>query len=628
MENETNEHRQDINVGKEGKEVRVEEVGSDSEGEKSPPKKKKRKEKKKRAKEAKAKEREATTPAAAAGASALKKGGKFSADAIKQREEEARKKEEERKAKEKEEKEKQEERINHFHTYRRVVLEASIVCSKEGREAKYDEFTLGIRVLFKQALKVDETVVFEPIEEGGKRAFEPSELPFDHTDLGNWVQKGGNKVFEMKKPKKNNKKNSVDEDEEALLHPEVYFTFALSCDMDPQKIVDRVSCEWGRIGGVRLWIKDISSFMTKTAFCLYHVRNDATADTIVAELQRLLDRAKDSASAREGVKYAYYFAEIPDMGIRIAVPKIDGMDTKRFQGWDGRQQFLRKVMHVECEEDKVQMVQSLIEEAKQDGSFHKMFGRNARASCVLEVKKGFVARKEKQRAQSKVDSAALASICHRHINYMSSTIYHGLTGIIDVDKKVPFYSTTDPTKEMGHFTFRHLLYNKFIMSDGQPLFWEVHQAEPMCPVDVVIPNWPEAERLVLMMNKNVAAFTTHFLGDKTKIDKNYLAGFVRETVFPEIVNSARDCEWDPKECSITTKEDREMENLQVIEAAAWYQDEWGEHMEDDRKGKKQYANKEELEDLNSVQTFKSVHQKQGNASKGAKVKSFQVGGEK
>jgi hypothetical protein len=119
------------------------------------------------------------------------------------------------------------------------------VCSKEGREAKYDEFTLGVRALFKQALKVDESVVFEPIEEGGKRAFEPSELPFDHTDLGIWVQKGGNKVFEMKKPRKNNKKNSIDEDEEALLHPEVYFTFAISCDMDPQRIVDRVSCEWG-----------------------------------------------------------------------------------------------------------------------------------------------------------------------------------------------------------------------------------------------------------------------------------------------------------------------------------------------------------------------------------------------
>jgi hypothetical protein len=307
---------------------------------------------------------------------------------------------------------------------------------------------------------------------------------------------------------------------------------------------------------------------------------------------------------------------------------VDGMDTKWFQGWDGRQQFLRKVMHVECEEEKVQMVQSLIEEAKQSGAFNKMFGRNARASCVLEVRKGSVAKKEKQRAQSKVDSAALASICRRHINYMSSTIYHGLTGIINVDKCVPIYSTTDPTKEVGHFTFRHLLYNKFVMSDGQPLFWEVHQAEPMCPVDVVIPNWPEAERLVLMMNKNVAAFTKHFLGDKTKIDKEYLDGFVRETVYPEVVSAARDCEWDASECSLTTKEDREMANLQEIEAAAWYQDEWGDHMEDERKGKRQYANQEELNDLNSLQTFKSVHQKQGNASKSAKVKSFQVGGEK
>lgn len=94
-------------------------------------------------------------------------------------------------------------------------------------------------------------------------------------------------------------------------------------------------------------------------------------------------------------------------------------------------------------------------------------------------------------------------------------------------------------------------------------------------------------------------------------------------MYPELVNSAGECDWDLIECTITTKEDRDMENMKEIEQAAWYQDEWGDHMEDNKKGKKQYANKEELDDLNSVmQTFKSVHQKQGNASKGAKVKSF------
>jgi hypothetical protein len=44
------------------------------------------------------------------------------------------------------------------------------------------------------------------------------------------------------------------------------------------------------------------------------------------------------------------------------------------------------------------------------------------------------------------------------------------------------------------------------MSDGHNLLLEVHQAAPMGPVDVAIPNAEEAERMMLMMHKNSAAY--------------------------------------------------------------------------------------------------------------------------
>ena len=75
-----------------------------------------------------------------------------------------------------------------------MVIEASLVCKQEEKEARFDEFTLGVRH--------DKTIVLKPIEVGGKRIFEAEEIPFDHTDLGEWIQKGGGKVFEMKKTRK------------------------------------------------------------------------------------------------------------------------------------------------------------------------------------------------------------------------------------------------------------------------------------------------------------------------------------------------------------------------------------------------------------------------------------------
>jgi hypothetical protein len=84
----------------------------------------------------------------------------------------------------------------------------------------------------------------------------------------------------------------------------------------------------------------------------------------------------------------------------------------------------------------------------------------------------------------------------KHINYEANTIISGLHGIFDVDKAIPIFSVTDPTKVAGMLTLRLVLYTKLLMSDGNPLFLEVHQANPMNAMDVVVPNCEEAERNV------------------------------------------------------------------------------------------------------------------------------------
>jgi hypothetical protein len=167
---ETNDHINDINTG--GGEGDDEEV-------KSPEKKKKKKEKKSKKK-------------SVGGGDSILKKGRFSTDSVGKVKETMT-----AEAKEKAAKAKEKQDYNHKH--KRVVLEASLVCSKEGKDAKYDKFTLGMRALFKNMKKVDATVVIEPVLVGsGKKLVEPSEIPFDHTEMGTHIQQtGGNKSFDM-----------------------------------------------------------------------------------------------------------------------------------------------------------------------------------------------------------------------------------------------------------------------------------------------------------------------------------------------------------------------------------------------------------------------------------------------
>ncbi len=49
------------------------------------------------------------------------------------------------------------------------------------------------------------------------------------------------------------------------------------------------------------------------------------------------------------------------------------------------------------------------------------------------------------------------------------------------------------------------------MQDGHSMIAEVHQEDLCKPTHIIIPQVEEAERMVSMMNKNLAAFLYHML---------------------------------------------------------------------------------------------------------------------
>ena len=131
---------------------------------------------------------------------------------------------------------------------------------------------------------MDEHFVINSCNEGGKNLSEMTEVPTSMTELGGNIQVSGNsRSFEMKRPWGKDRKQG-DSDEDELKHPEVNFSFAMSCDIKPEDILNRISFEWGGMKGRRLQIKDLPYFLSETPFALYTIYNQGNWPSIIREV--------------------------------------------------------------------------------------------------------------------------------------------------------------------------------------------------------------------------------------------------------------------------------------------------------------------------------------------------------
>ena len=461
-----------------------------------------------------------------------------------------------------------------------------------------------MKMLLKNGRKVDPTLVIEPVVEGlGERIADPEDIPINFTDLSsNFKMSGGLKAFEMKTPWK---KDGDNREEVELQDPEVYFAVAFSSDVKPEDVVERISCEWGRLNGKKMWLKAIKSFQTETPIALYHLLNTGHQDTILSELKGILEDARDR-EVEADMFYQWAGHDIPDLGMRLNVPKIPGQDTTAFKGWPRKLQWFRKVLHVECDSNAVPMIKDLVASAKRRGMFKPVWGKNVRISNTAGAK------------TKPQDLTNMSRYVRRHVNYHSSMIYDGLVGINNLDYDVPFYAESDADRVVGYMSLRFVLYRFIKLSGGHSLFGEIHQENSLASVEVAIPNAPEAETMVAMMNKNIGAFLTHYLKEEG-LAESFVTELVNQSIDPQVLHEMGTCTWDKKTKSLTTPEDVEKAKEQEIESAAWYKDEWGSHMADKgRQGKKTYAAPEQLYNLDGAHSVNTIFGKEEETNKEGK----------
>ena len=128
--------------------------------------------------------------------------------------------------------------------------------------------------------------------------------------------------------------------------------------------------------------------------------------------------------------------------------------------------------------------------------------------------------------------------------------YKGVIGVFDINKRVDTYSVTDIAEVVGTKNLRSVFYAKNML-DGNPLITEIHQADPMMNVDVVVGKTEEAVVYVDMFNKNMAAYLTYNFPIK-EVGEEFIKRLLWVSVDPELIKGIGDCTWDKKTRVLTT----------------------------------------------------------------------------
>jgi len=145
------------------------------------------------------------------------------------------------------------------------------------------------------------------------------------------------------------------------------------------------------------------------------------------------------------------------------------------------------------------------------------------------------------------------------------------------------------------------------MSDGSPAIAEAHQSSISKPTHLVVPNTPEAERMINMMNKNLPAYLYHTLIEHG-LPEDFVEELLEKSCEATMLAERHRCKWDTATKNLTTVEDSiQSEKAKAFEGAAWFKDEFGLLGKNATRNQTRVVAPETLFDLDNAGSRKTIH---------------------
>ena len=262
------------------------------------------------------------------------------------------------------------------------------------------------------------------------------------------------------------------------------------------------------MNGVWLQIKELQFVNSETVISIYKVSKLTPKEVILEELKRILIMAQENACKDHLDLNLYDFtldlnvedpSSLPPMTMRIQTAKLRGeYYVSFFNRLSNHAQYARKTWHLEVPSMYATKMKSPVEIAKAYKCVETYWGLHAHLSEVTDIK------------STASEAKRQVEIAQKHTNYEVSMRAEDLVGVIrlDYESKI-FHPTTG--KEVGSYSIRYALMNFVKMSDVRPAIAEAHQSGISKPTHLIVPNTPEAERMITMMNKNLPTYLYHTL---------------------------------------------------------------------------------------------------------------------
>ena len=493
------------------------------------------------------------------------------------------------------------------HKYKRTIVELAILLTSE---KKFDEFTQALMAFLANAQMVDPKFVINPLnpKSEAKDIASKGDISPNMTKLGEHIKISGNgpNVFNKRKKwdKEDGGRNSRKTNKkEEFQDPTVYFSMFVSSETPPKEILDRTTHEWARMNGVRLQIKELQFVDSKTVVSLYKVSKLTPRDVILEELKKILLLAQEKARADNLDHERYDFlldldvedhSSLPAVTLRIQAAKLRGEDVSTFNKLNNRAQFARKTWHLEVPSAHAAKMKSLVEIAKAYKCVEEYWGIHAHLSEVTDI------------TSTASEAKRQVEIAQKHTNYEVSMTAEELVGVIDLDYAATIHHPTTG-KEVGRYSLRYALMNFVKMSDGRPAIAEAHQSSISKPTHLVVPNTPEAERMISMMNKNLPAYLYHTLLEHG-LPQDFVEDLLEHSCEATMLAERHRCKWDAATKTLTTAEDSiEAEKAKAFEGAAWFRDEFGLLGKNATRNQSRYVPPEALFDLDDSGSRMTIH---------------------
>jgi hypothetical protein len=287
---------------------------------------------------------------------------------------------------------------------------------------------------------------------------------------------------------------------------------------------------------------------------------------------------------------------LPALELHLQNPKLPGQDTSHFSKMSWQAPANWKAFHLECGCRFAANIKKLTQLAKESDLVTKMWGKHAHISEVVD----------KDSTPSEIKR--LIKVAQSHTNYQCSMLLEDIVGITNLNATASIFEEVS-NKFLGYLSLCQVLLRYLRLSDGHQLIAEVHQSDEIVgPVQAVIPNTPEAKRMILMMNKNVPSYIGNVLRDQG-MPETFLIELVRASCCRTQVSEVENCSWDSDNGTLTThQEEAEEKNQVVLETASGFKNAFADlGLAVEGKTKKPAPPPETLFNLEEDRSIKTLH---------------------